>query len=442
MNTRTKLLIAIPILLLVGLMIYSMRGGKQGSAFDWAEGGWNKNSYSQKNIQPYGGQLLARLLDQQPATRPVQIINDALVGALPHAAQNGRYGTYMFVGEAIYLDSADTEHLKRFVSLGGTAFLASKSIPFDLANYIYYTECDNELGWEDYLHHTDTAEVATLTGMKIPPTPLGYYRQNKLTEYRWSYMPNHLFCPQLSQQPLGFLDSTRINFARFPYGNGQFLLLSTPIALSNYHLTRPENRPYVEGLLSWLPEGPVYWDDFSRVPEAVGRRRNQQSGQSANDTSLDADHPLSFVLKQEALAWTWYLLTGLLLAFVAFRGRRRQRIIPVLKPKENTSREFVSTVADLQFRNRNYSGTAYSAMRLHLHQIRERYQLSATLDPKTGLTKTEPDFFERLSRVSDYPEAQTRSLFHLYDDVARFSATQEQLIELHQAIEHFWLKAK
>ena len=82
--------------------------------------------------------------------------------------------------------------------------------------------------------------------------------------------------------------------------------------------------------ISWLPTGrPVWWDEY------------QKQGR-AGEQSL-----LRVVLAHPALKTAYYLLLlgGLLLALV--EARRRQRIIPTLRPLPNTTLLFTRTVADL-----------------------------------------------------------------------------------------------
>jgi hypothetical protein len=360
-----------------------------------------------------------------------------LVSELP--IKKGGTNSYVFVGEALFLDSLSTAHLLNFVKAGNTAFLSSKTIPFDLMFHLYYKECE-AAEWNDYEIQQDSqVEVSLLAPPMKKPVRLHYARQNQPQTYRWSYIESKFFCKNLPQRPLGYLDTTRINFAEFPLGAGRFLLHTTPIAFSNYQLLRPASREYAESVLAHLPTGNIYWDSYSRVPEMVARRRNQSGGYSRQ---LPTDHPFSFILKQPPLAWAWYLLLGLAGAYLVFRAKRRQRIIPVLPKNENSSYEFIGTIANLHFREKNYQNLCVQNMRLFLAQVRERYGLVAQLDADSLKPRIDAAFLERLAQVSEVPLKQIQGIFTQYAATVQYEPSEDMMIQLHLAMDRFFNQAK
>ncbi|MBK8554663.1 MAG: hypothetical protein IPL65_02300 [Lewinellaceae bacterium] len=226
-----------------------------------------------------------------------------------------------------------------------------------------------------------------------------------------------------------------INFAWFPYGSGQFLLHTTPVAFSNFNLLRPDGRLYAEKVLSYLPKGDVYWDSYSRVPENVSRQRNRSS------VSLPDEHPLTYILQQPALAWAWYLLFALGALFLLFRAKRRQRIIPVLPKNENSSYEFISTIANLHFRQKDYRNMCMQQMKLFLAQLRDRYGMLTPLEAD-GSPRINAEFLERLARFSGVPEKEIQPIFTHYNNCLRYEPTEDMLVELHLDIERFEKAAK
>jgi hypothetical protein len=335
----------------------------------------------------------------------------------------------------MYLDSLSTARLLDFVQSGHTALISSKTIPFDLMFHLYYSECD-EYGWDDYTTVKDSIVTLTLRQPVLPgKAPQCYFsRQNQTQRYTWHYIEPWFFCDSLPQQPLGYLNE-HINFAEFPYGKGRFLLHTTPLAFSNFSLLRSEMRTYTAGVLSYLAPGDIYWDALSRVPEAVGRRRNNRE---AFSRTLDEEHPLSFILKQPALAWAWYLLVAMACIWLFFRGKRRQRIIPVLAKNENSSYQFISTIANLHFREKNYQGLCKQNMRLFLAKIRERYGLIIPMDTATGSLRVDGDFMHRLSVTSEVPQQQIEDIFRQYSAAVQYQPTEDMAVQLYLAMERFW----
>jgi len=405
-------------------------GQVDGGRFDWRES-WAETSYSELSDQPYGTQVLHRLLEDYFPDKKFVDIKEGMVEELP--LDSAKQSNYVFVGEGMFLDSASTAHLLEFVAMGNTALLSSKTIPFDLIFHLYYEECA-DAEWSDYAKHTGTELRASLSAPWFgSPVPLHYARQNVPDEYAWSYIESEFFCDSLPQHPLGLLNDSLVNFAAFPYGEGRFLLHTTPIAFSNYQLLRDSSRRYAEGVLAHLPEGDIYWDAYSRVPEGVARRRNNSDGRG-----LPTEHPLAYILQQPPLAWAWYLVMALALAYIVFRAKRRQRIIPVLGKNENSSYEFISTIANLHFREKNYRYLCVQTMRLFLAHVRERYGLVTQLDPDTLKPRFDAQFEHRLAQLSGVPLRQVHDIFTQYTATVQYEPTEDMMVRLHSAVEVFW----
>lgn len=437
-NRTPQLLIIAACLVLAGLFYYFyIEAGK--NKFDWRDT-WPKKAYKETDDQPYGAQIAHRLLaDYFPGVKRVDILRK-VSDELPR--DSGQHHNYFFVGEGMFMDSLDTERLLDFVRAGNTAFISSKSVPFDLMFHLYYEQCSDE-AWEEYRVTSDS--VVRLSLPQPGGKPLeGFFHfaeKNRPVMYQWHYIPDLYFCGELPHRPIGRLNDSLINFAQFRYGKGQFLLHTNPLVFSNYSLLRPETRPYVEGLLAWLPEGDLYWDALSRVPERVARRANANR-RGHNTRELDDEHPLTYILQQPALAWGWYILMGLTGLWFVFRAKRRQRIIPVLRKNENTSYEFIQTIANLHFRERNYGGLCFQSMKLFLSHVRERYGLAAPMVPETNLPRTDEDYFRRLAAVSEVPEDIVRNIFTQYTATVQYQADEDMMVNLHLSMEHFWKKAK
>ncbi|HLP93527.1 MAG TPA: hypothetical protein VK168_05795 [Saprospiraceae bacterium] len=438
MNKRPTLYFALVALALIAAMFYYVYESNK-PKYDWTEGSWKKKGYDEKNDQPYGTQILHRLLDGYFPGKKLTDIKENPGRELPlDSSATGQ--NYVFVGEAMFMDSLSTKRLLDFVALGNTAFIASKTIPFDLMTFVYFEECE-EAPWTDYGMFEDSLAWLSLRTPALPDSVTKFFfaKQNQPHSYGWHYIEYYHFCDSLPQYPLGYLNKDYVNFAEFPHGKGRFLLHTNPIVFSNFSVMRAETRPYLKGVLSHLSEGNIYWDAASRVPEAVGRKRN---GSMFGNRSMNEEHPLSYILKQPALAWTWYLIAVMALSWLIFRAKRRQRVIPVLPKNENSSYEFISTIAHLHFREKNYKGLSAQGMHQFLAHLRERYGLVAPMDPETGLPRTDDAFFQKLAALSEVPEAEARRLFGLHANTVRYEPTEEMAVDLYLAIEAFLKVAK
>lgn len=437
-NNRTPIVLALVAIALIGAMFYFVYESNK-PKFDWEESSWQKKGYDEKSGQPYGTRIAHRLLENYFEGKKLIDIRKDVTKELP-ADSASAGNNYVFVGEAIFMDSAGNKRLLDFVAAGNTALISSKTLPSNLARFVYFRECE-AWPWKDYGMLDDSAAYFSLRTPALPDSITRFFfaKRNKPHSYNWHYIDYEHFCDSLPQHPLGYLNKDWVNFAEFPHGKGRFLLHTNPIAFSNFSLLRPETRPYAAGVFSHLSEGDIYWDAVSRVPEAEGRRRN---GDFSSRRSLAEEHPLTYILKQPALAWAWYLIAALAIVWLVFRAKRRQRVIPVLPKNENSSYEFIGTIAHLHFREKNYAGLSAQGMRHFLAQLRERYGLVAPIDPETGFPRTDDEFFRKLAALSEVPELEARRVFGLHANTLNYEPTEEMSMDLHLAMEAFLKAAK
>ncbi len=216
---------------------------------------------------------------------------------------------------------------------------------------------------------------------------------------------------------LGTNSAGGVNFIRVQVGAGEVLINTLPLAFTNFHMLDGENGGYAFRALSYLPEQPVRWDGYYKP-----LRRSASS-------------PMRVILSDEALRSAYYLLLTTLVLFLVFQGRRRQRIIPIIAPPQNTTVAFTETVGRLYYQHGDHANLAAKQRALFLDFVRTRLNLPThTLDPELQLHVAERsgvpldevhDLFARLGAVKDQP---------------RLSA--EQLMALSEALEDFYAKSQ
>ena len=111
MSNRTPLLIALlAIILLAGVFYYTYQSGKP--KYDWSDS-WSDEAYSETNAEPYGTQIAHRLLEKYFPGKKLVDIQKSITEELP--LDSAGSSNYVFIGEALYMDSLSTEHLGEFV---------------------------------------------------------------------------------------------------------------------------------------------------------------------------------------------------------------------------------------------------------------------------------------------------------------------------------------
>lgn len=426
---RKRIVILVGIVVLLFGLIWQFRGGGRG--ISWLE------TYAYDSRDPYGANVLYQLLDHYFPGYSVKLLEDSL--QLPGDGVGG--ANYVFIGNGMVLDSLEVERLLDFVARGNRALLISRTLPDGLMQRLLPSvSCDGEFWyWEDYYELEDTAVRLSLPAHGRSPGlshNIYYRRRSTVSPYRWQYFDRVFFCgdDDSTMSALGYMNDTLVNFGALPHGKGLFLFHSTPMAFSNLHLLEKSMLPYAEEVFSKLAVGPIYWDEYSKVPEEVARRRNQ-AGYPPAERRLNTQSPLQYVLSQPALTWAWYLLLGLALLYLLFRSKRRQRAIPVREPNANTSLEFLETIGRLYFLQNDHRGLVLQQMKLFLAFVRRRYGLQ-THD-------SEVDFVEKLAGKSEIPADHIRDLLARHRAIERSARIEaEELIAFHQKIEHFYKYCK
>ncbi|HEX5168047.1 MAG TPA: hypothetical protein VFW11_02655, partial [Cyclobacteriaceae bacterium] len=143
---------------------------------------------------------------------------------------------------------------------------------------------------------------------------------------------------------------------RLPWGKGQIIINSTPLAFTNNYLLYRNHR-FISQTLSYFPDREIWWTEYYQL----GR--------------LESMSPLRVILKNESLAWAYYLIIVSLLIFIIFEGKRKQRIIPIIKPLANTSLEFIRTIGNMYIQAGNHKAIAEKKINHFMDSIRSNYFL-------------------------------------------------------------------
>lgn len=192
---------------------------------------------------------------------------------------------------------------------------------------------------------------------------------------------------------LSTMHDSLYNFIRIPYGKGSIYVFTSPLLLTNYFMKEKDGLSHAEEILSVLSNEHIYWD------EVPSNDRN-----SENKANHHAQTTLRYILSNESLRWAWYLLLASVIVYIVFESKRKQRIIPVVEPINNTSIEYVQTTGRLYAQIGNHRKLIQLNMKLFLSTIQQKYGIKPDLENpvsiewlsvKTGISK---ERFEELQK--------------------------------------------
>lgn len=208
-------------------------------------------------------------------------------------------------------------------------------------------------------------------------------------------------------------DETNPNFIKVNVGEngGQFILHTNPFAFTNYHLMA-DKADYAATVLSYLPKQQIIWDN------------NYKSGRKVITS------PLRFILNNPALKWAFYISLFGLILFVIFRGKRTQRIIPVINKLENATVDFTRTIGELYYQHGDFSNIIEKKINYFLEFVRSHYYLDTN--------QLNQNFIEKLAVKSSNTKEDAKALVdYLVFLKSKKNHSEQELIELNKKIEHF-----
>jgi hypothetical protein len=213
------------------------------------------------------------------------------------------------------------------------------------------------------------------------------------------------------------------NFVKFSYnGGGAVFIHLAPAAFTNFFLLHKQNKRYYDLAMSSMPDTltKVRWDDYFR---------HHTNGD--NNAEKSAFSMLGVFLNNEVLRWAFWLTLLLFSIIYLFESKRKQRIVPVVKPLSNTSLDFVKTIGRLYYQRKDNKNLASKMSTHFLGHVRLRYTLqTSTLDE---------EFEKKLAYKSGYSIQLVKDIVQYIRDIEKQDElSDEDLLSFNDKIDKFY----
>ena len=399
------------------LILYFTFNNENGKRYQWSE------TYKTTSDQPYGTLFIQKLLARYRPGQKFTLNDKKPLHQILDSTQIKSKTDYILIGQDIFLDEPDKTALLSFISSGNDAFISTVHLPLDIIDPIYISECGKEI----FLVTNEMLDPTLNFNNVILKTKTGYnyrYRFGKNDHaYFWNTLNPEVFCDStMSLVPLGYINPDQINFFRLSYGKGNLYIHTNPLVFTNYFLTNADKAEYASNVFSYLDGENIIWDEFSKLQFTQGN--------NAPDIS-----PVSYILQQDSLRYAWWLMLASALLYAVFTAKRKQRIIPVLEEKKNTSLEFVNMISALHFQNGNPHDMARKKMKYFFYYIRAKYGIH-TQNLSEGALK-------RLAEKSKMELHHLEMIVHEFNHIERNSNYgSPRLVLLYHALDKFYKHAK
>ena len=362
-------------------------------------------TYNEKHTKPYG---LKVFREQLPKLAGVDSVTNIKTSAYEffddhYQWEDSTYtikGTFLHIDQYSDIDEYSVHELFNFASNGNAVFISSTYPPIEIR---------------------DSLDIRIENNLLLPKkVSLGFANKRLKSDsltiekgFGQSYFSkiDTLNTTVLGYQKLG--DSLYTNFIKVAYGTGSIFLHLQPAVFTNYHLLKDQHYRYTEAVLSYLPSGAVFFDSRNKPSELKGTSE------------------LRFILSKPALRWAWLFGLASLLIFMIFNAKRRQRIVKVVKPLENTTVAFTKTIGNLYYESKDHNNLVEKKITYFLEKLRRTYYVDTqVMDEK---------FINNLAQKTGKDKDMIGRLVKLIAQLkARRHCNEGDLLRINKMIEKFY----
>ena len=377
-------------------------------------------TFSNKDKIPYGCELLYKVL---PNIFPNQKISDEKVPIFSkkRTVKLPPKSNYLYVFSYFRVDSLSLVKLLDYVQKGNSVFIASENF-FGLDDTLHF-----QTSYVKDLAINDSASINFINPTIRKLSDYKYQNQAADTYFDIKDSTKNINTfTVLGKNSKGFPNFIRVNF-----GKGMFFLNSVPMAFTNFYMVKDDNSDYAFKALSYLPEQPIFWDEYVNKMSIGKSVKSISKSREAKGQEDVQESPFKFIVSQPALKWAYFITLSALLIYLIFEGKRRQRIIPIMEIPKNTSLQFVETIGSLYYNQKDHKTIAEKKITHFLAYIRTKFYLKTT--------EIDQEFKTDLSNKSGISLREITDLFNYISFVQNNNYTDEnQLITLNEQIENFY----
>lgn len=399
--------VSIGVILLILLVITGLRSN---SSKDQTTD-MKHSSFASKDKKAGGAYAAVKMLPSLFGNRPVQILTKPFTRSYDKDDELKRTGNvYILVADELFATEQDVADMLSYAMNGNELFIAVNKPDPVLAKKLELKVVDGE-------NHQDEASVSVQSYHDMSIPFVASFRYNGMVSGSYFSGMDSSFTTVLGTNYKG-----KPNFVRIEYGRGRIFLLLNPYTFTNYFVLHNNNNEALAHQLSYMDQvaANVYWDDYYPA---------QHSARSGAFTEWQV------LMRYPAMRWALWLTVLLMLLYVIFESKRRQRIIPDKPMLANTSLEFVDALGQLYYQQHDNYNLAHKMILHLLEYIRNRYYINTNV--------LNDQFVEALSRKASMPDSDIRELLGMIDHIQQAGTlSDEYLRDFYKCIQLFYLNTK
>jgi hypothetical protein len=372
---------------------------------------WYK-TYKQKDKIPFGSNALYRLLESEAFSGKMQVKKLPILQS--PGIKNSTGVSYFFLNDQLFFDQYETRKLIDFVKRGNKVFLSANFFSGSMKD-TFGIETRADL---PYINE-NTGEVDTSDARSFGLNYLNPYLKNK-SKYVYDHLLGYSTFSAFDTAKLAVVaadDSGRAVMLRTKMDKGEIYFFSLPDVFSNYYIVKHPSRFFAYKAVSFLSNEELWWDEYYKTFNAPDQ------------------NPFRLVVDNDSLYFAFWMAILATLFFMFFGMKREQRPIPIIKPKENSTLQFVEVVGNVYFGAQNHKVIAEEKITVFLEFIRSKFQVKTE--------QVTEDDIKRISRLSGIDVQRIQEVFanirYIY---LSEHLSEAELMHFNRRIENFYKSNK
>ena len=293
----------------------------------------------------------------------------------------------LIIANSLYLDKYETKFLLKYVEKGGSVILAANNISkilMDTLN-IYI---DNRL-FQNILDLSMTQKEEKVNFYSPDPEEIAIILPQALATNYFSTRDEGIFTYFDSLYRISYIYDDKPISLRFAIGEGNLILISNPLIFTNYGILNDTINPYIWKHLAYLQGKPLMRTEYY-VTGSQGEKSSSE---------------FRVILRERAFRWAFYTTLISILIFMIFTAKRKQKIIPVIKPPVNKMLDFVRSIAGLYLLKNNNADILLKKQIYWGEELKRKYGIDVVNE------QHDYDFYKRAAAKTRQPYDEIRRLF-------------------------------
>ena len=360
---------------------------------------WSFNLVSEKKA-PYGTYVLFNTIKDLFPNK--KITKNKRTAYEYNKSKQANTNNFIYIAHNFDIDELETETMLRLLEEGNNLFISAHFFSSFFTDTFTFS-IDNSAFF-------DTISNLNFYNRNLK-SPKPYFFGKTAANYFFKEFDTANF------QVLAFSKDDRPTFIKQNFGRGILFLNTTPEVFTNYAMVTEKNYEYAYKALSYLPEKDIVWDEYYKPVKK----------QNKTELSVIFDHP--------SFKAGYILLIVTTIVFGFFTIKRRQRIIPIIKPFQNKTLEFVETIGHVYFHSKNHKDIALKKYRYFKTFLYNKYNVN--------LADNEHVNIEHVSEKTGVKEDSIKKVLLAHGKINKLEKiSAEQLNIFNNSIEDFYDNCK